>query len=89
MTRDKMTIDKPSPFFHPDAQSKRLERGASRTEAKNKELVYKPGQGIDYIVHLEEDTYKLLQAYQEQIGAATKNGAIKRLLDNAIAEQEK
>lgn len=53
---------------------------------ENKELVYKPGSGIDYVVHLDEKTYKLLQKYQDKIGTATKNGAIRRLLDNAIAE---
>jgi hypothetical protein len=34
MTCDKILTDKPSPPFHPDAQSKRLERGASQAEAK-------------------------------------------------------
>ncbi|MGL4881272.1 MAG: hypothetical protein ACRC8K_09420 [Waterburya sp.] len=53
--------------------------------SKNKELLYKPGNGIDYVVHLDEDTYRLLQAYQDKIGTASKNGAIRRLLD-AIAE---
>lgn len=52
---------------------------------KNKELLYKPGNGIDYVVQLDEDTYKMLQAFQDKMGTATKNGAIRRLLD-AIAE---
>jgi intracellular sulfur oxidation DsrE/DsrF family protein len=55
------------------------------SSAKNKELLYKPGTGIDYVVHLDENTFKLLTAYQDKIGTATKNGAIRRLLD-AIAE---
>ena len=53
---------------------------------KNREIIYKPGTGIDYVVHLDEDTYRLLQTYQDRIGTATKNGAIRRLLDDAIAE---
>jgi hypothetical protein len=53
---------------------------------KDKEIIYKPGTGIDYIVHLDEETYRMLEIYQDRIGTATKNGAIKRLLDNAIAK---
>ena len=39
-----------------------------------------PGIGIEYVAHLEEETYWLLKKYQEKIGAATFNGAIRRLL---------
>ncbi|MGK7896177.1 MAG: hypothetical protein AB4372_21830 [Xenococcus sp. (in: cyanobacteria)] len=53
---------------------------------KTKEIIYKPGAGIDYVVHLDEETYNLLETYQDKIGTATKNGAIRRLLDDAIAE---
>ncbi|WP_052055915.1 hypothetical protein [Myxosarcina sp. GI1] len=49
----------------------------------SKEIIYKPGTGIDYVVHLDEETYRLLEAYQDRIGTATKNGAIRRLLDDA------
>ena len=49
-------------------------------------MTYKSGVGIDYIVHLDEETYKLLESYPGRIGKATKNGAIRSLLDNAIAE---
>ena len=56
------------------------------TKPKDKEVIYKPGTGIDYVVHLDEETYRLLETYQDRIGTATKNGAIRRLLDDAIAE---
>ncbi|MGB5637124.1 MAG: hypothetical protein WBM44_11260 [Waterburya sp.] len=55
------------------------------TKPKNHEVIYKPGTGIDYVVHLDEETYKMLQVYQDKIGSATKNGAIRRLLNDAIA----
>ncbi len=44
-------------------------------------IVRVPGIGIEYIAVLDEDTYWLLKEYQEQVGAATFNGAIRRLLD--------
>ena len=53
------------------------------TKPKDKEIIYKPGTGIDYVVHLDEKTYRLLETYQDRIGTATKNGAIRRLLDDA------
>ena len=53
---------------------------------KDKELIYKPGTGIDYVVHLDEETYRLLETYRDRIGTASKNGAIRRLLEDAIAE---
>ncbi len=52
----------------------------------DKEIVYKPGTGIDYVVHLDEETYFMLQAYQDRIGTATKRGAFSRLLEDAIAK---
>ena len=55
------------------------------SKPKNREIVYQPGTGIDYVVHLDEETYKLLQSYQDKINSATKNGAIRRLLNDAIA----
>ena len=57
-----------------------------KVKPKDSEMTYKSGVGIDYIVHLDEETYKLLESYQGRIGKATKNGAIRSLLDNAIAE---
>lgn len=57
-----------------------------KAKPKDSEMIYKSGTGIDYIVHLDEETYKLLESYQGRIGKATKNGAIRSLLDNAIAE---
>ena len=57
-----------------------------KAKPKDSEMIYKSGTGIDYIVHLDEETYKLLESYQGIIGKATKNGAIRSLLDNAIAE---
>ena len=56
-----------------------------KAKPKDSEMIYKSGVGIDYIVHLDEETYKLLESYQGRIGKATKNGAIRSLLDNAIA----
>lgn len=56
-----------------------------KTRPKDCEIIYKPGTGIDYVVHLDEETYRLLKTYQDRIGTATKNGAIRRLLDDAIA----
>lgn len=47
-------------------------------------LVRVPGIGIEYVAHLEEETYYLLKKYQEKIGAANFNGAIRRLLDAEI-----
>ena len=52
---------------------------------RDKEIIYKPGTGIDYVVHLDEETYLMLQTYQDRIGTATKRGAIRRLLEDAIA----
>ena len=60
----------------------------SRLEQKpeHQELTYKPGSGIDYTVHLDEETYRLFERYQVKIGSASKNGAIRRLIEDAIAE---
>jgi hypothetical protein len=52
-----------------------------------REVNYTAGIGVEYRVRLDEETYNRLQAYQDKIGSATKNGAVARLLD-AIAEQE-
>lgn len=57
-----------------------------KAKPKDSEVIYKPGTGIDYVVHLDEETYRLLETYQDRIGKATKNGAIRRLLDDAIAK---
>ncbi|NJK58236.1 MAG: hypothetical protein HC939_20790 [Pleurocapsa sp. SU_5_0] len=54
-----------------------------KAKPKDSEIIYKPGAGIDYVVHLDEETYRLLETYQDRIGKATKNGAIRRLLDDA------
>ncbi|GAB4540733.1 MAG: hypothetical protein Tsb0014_32170 [Pleurocapsa sp.] len=48
--------------------------------SSNQEIIYKPGTGIDYVVYLDEETYRLLKTYQDKIGTATTNGAIRRLL---------
>lgn len=52
-----------------------------------REVNYTAGIGVEYTVRFDEETYNRLQAYQDKIGSATKNGAVARLLD-AIAEQE-
>lgn len=53
-----------------------------KPEPKKDGIVRVPGLGIEYVAHLEEETYWLLKEYQQQIGAATFNGAIRRLLDS-------
>lgn len=52
----------------------------SKPKAKN-DIINTPGLGIEYLAYLDEETNRLLEKYQEKIGAATKNGAIRRLLD--------
>lgn len=39
------------------------------------------GIGIEYVAHLDEETYDLLKEYQQRVGAITFNGAIRRLLN--------
>lgn len=51
-------------------------------------IVRLPGIGIEYVAHLEEETYYLLKEYQEKIGTATFNGAIRRLLDEEKQRDE-
>ncbi len=63
-----------------------ISRPTVKENPTNQELIYKPGTGIDYVVHLDEETYKMLQDYQARIGTATKKGAIRRLIENAISE---
>jgi Fe-S cluster biosynthesis and repair protein YggX len=58
-----------------------------KIKPEDRELIYKPGTGIDYVVHLDEETYRLLETYQDRIGTATKKGAIRRLLEDAIAAE--
>ena len=58
-----------------------------KTKPEDKELIYKPGTGIDYVVNLDEETYHMLETYQDKIGAATKTGVIRRLLEDAIATE--
>ncbi len=48
-------------------------------------IIRVPGIGFEYVAHLDEETYYLLKSYQERVGTATFNGAIRRLLD---AEQQ-
>ena len=50
------------------------------------DIINTPGLGIEYVAYLDEETNRLLIEYQEKIGAATKNGAIRRLLD-AVNQQ--
>jgi hypothetical protein len=68
-----------------------VEQNSSHSDIKikpeDRELIYKPGTGIDYVVHLDEETYRLLETYQDRIGTATKRGAIRRLLEDAIAAE--
>ena len=51
-------------------------------------IVRVPGIGIEYVAHLEEETYWLLKEYQEKIGTPTFNGAIRRLLDEEKQRNE-
>lgn len=58
-------------------------RGKSemKSEPKKDEIVRVPGIGIEYVAHLDEETYWMLKEYQEKIGTGTFNGAIRRLLN--------
>jgi PAS domain S-box-containing protein len=58
MTCDKILTDKPSPPFHPDAQSKRLERGASQAEAKMMRTIatYAHGQMVENLEYPLQNT---------------------------------
>ena len=47
-----------------------------------------PGIGIEYIAVLDEETHSMLKKYQEKIGTATFNGAIRRLLDEERQRNE-
>ena len=58
-----------------------LGKAKMKSEPKKDGIVRVPGIGIEYVAHLEEETYWMLKNYQEKIGAATFNGAIRRLLD--------
>ena len=57
--------------------------GKPQMESKPKKdgIVRVPGIGIEYVAHLDKSTYWMLKDYQQQVGAATFNGAIRRLLD--------
>jgi hypothetical protein len=56
-----------------------------RTKAEFEEVNYNAGIGIEYAIRLDEETFFRLQKYQDKIGAASKSGAVARLL-NEIAE---
>ena len=44
------------------------------------EIVRTTGMETEYLIYSDRETYQLLEAYRQKIGAATKNGAIRRLL---------
>ena len=50
------------------------------------EVIRTRGLGIEYVAYLDEETNRLLKEYQEKIGAATKNGAIRRLLEIELSK---
>lgn len=58
-------------------------KGKPKMESKPKRdrIVSTPGMETEYLIYSDRETYKLLQAYRERVGAATNNGAIRRLLD--------
>ena len=59
-----------------------------KSEPKKDGIVRVPGIGIEYVAHLDESTYFLLKDYQQQVGSATFNGAIRRLLDEQNRRNE-
>lgn len=50
------------------------------------EVIRTPGLGTEYVAYLDEETNRLLKEYQHKIGAATKNGAIRRLLEIELSK---
>lgn len=52
-----------------------------KPEPKSERIVRTQGMETEYLIYSDSETYQLLEAYRQKIGAATKNGAIRRLLD--------
>jgi hypothetical protein len=56
-------------------------KGESEMKLNKDGIVRLPGIGIEYVAHLDEETYWMLKDYKNRLGVATFNGAIRRLLD--------
>ncbi len=58
-------------------------RGKLEMESKpsTEKIVRTSGMETEYLIYSDKETYEMLEAYRLKIGAATKNGAIRRLLD--------
>lgn len=65
-------------------------KGKPKMEAKPtiEKIVRTPGMETEYLIYSDRETYELLEAYRLKIGAATKNGAIRRLLENRDRRNE-
>lgn len=50
------------------------------SKPKPDRIIRTPGMETEYLIYSDRETYELLQAYKERIGAATNNGAIRKLL---------
>ena len=57
-------------------------KGKPKMESQplTEKIVPTPGMETEYLIYSDRETYQLLEAYRQKIGAATKNGAIRRLL---------
>ena len=71
---------------------KEMKPEESMTESKGKyvaeateEIVTTPDMPAEYIIRSDRETYELLEEYRLRVGAATKLGAIRRLLENEKA----
>jgi len=58
------------------------------SKPKRDRIISTPGMETEYLIYSDRETYELLEAYRLNIGAATKNGAIRRLLDEREQRNE-
>ena len=63
-------------------------RGKPKMESKpvTEKIVRTPDMEAEYLIYSDRETYELLEAYRLKIGAATKNGAIRRLLETQVQD---
>ena len=55
-----------------------------KSDPPTEKIVRTPGMETEYLIYSDRETYEMLEAYRQKVGAATKNGAIRRLLDAEI-----
>ena len=65
-------------------------KGQPKMESKpvTEKIVRTIGMEIEYLISSDRETYEMLEAYRLRTGVATKNGAIRRLLDVDAENQE-